>query len=136
MAYSYRPKNPHAKLREVVVKYAQAMHVAGRVPGVGVVFGDDAADGTAPKMHGYLVGDRRSGRRYVLLEDGDVLYDPKESWLDEPDGELVTLLAKSLADARMGGSGWLVGDHTVVSLRKVPDRRAAPHLHPGSERRR
>jgi hypothetical protein len=135
MAYSYRPKDPRAKLREVVVKYVQAMRVAGRVPNAGVVFGDDVVDATVAQMHGYLVEDRRSGRRYVLLEDGDVMCDPQEDWLDEPDDELVTLLAKSLADARMGGSGWLVSDHAVVSPRKVPDRRAALHLHLGTDRR-
>lgn len=134
MSQSYHPKDPRAKLREVVAKYFQAMRVAGCAPNTGVAFGH-SSDAAAPQVYGFLVEDRRYSRRYVLLEDGDVLHDPRDSWLDEPDDEFVTLLAKSLADARMGGSGWLVGDRTAVDVEQVPDRRAAQHPHTGPERR-
>jgi len=118
----YHPKDPRAKLREVVAKYFQSMRVAGCVPNAGVVFGH-STDVAAPQVWGFLV------------EDGDVLHDPRDNWLDEPDDELVTLLAKSLADARMGGTGWLVGDRTTADIEEVPDRRASQHPHAGPERR-
>ena len=78
MGYGYRPKDPRAKLREVVAGYVQSMRVAGRKPNAGVVFGE-SSDGAVPQTEGFLVEDRRSGRRYLLLEDGDVLHDPQES---------------------------------------------------------
>jgi hypothetical protein len=134
MGYGYRPKDPRAKLREVVAGYVQSMRVAGRKPNAGVVFGE-SSDGAVPQTEGFLVEDRRSGRRYLLLEDGDVLHDPQESWLAEPDDELVTLLARSLADARMGGSGWLAGDEVADDPQHVPDRRDAQRPHGGPERR-
>ncbi|MCX6372718.1 MAG: hypothetical protein NTX16_06480 [Actinobacteria bacterium] len=68
-----------------------------------------------------------------MLEDGDVVRAPEETWLAEPSDEVVTLLAKALADARLGGSGWLAdgGDE----LERVPDRRGERRPHEGSERR-
>lgn len=134
MSHSYRPKHPRAKLREVGARRFQAMRVAGCAPNTGVAFGH-SGDAAAPPAYGFLVEDRRCGRRYVLREDGDVLHDPRDSWLDEPGDELVTLLAKSPADARMGGSGWLVGERTAVDVEQVRDRRAAQHPHTGPERR-
>ena len=117
------------------------MHVAGRAPNCSVFFGGSAAEATAPHAHGYLVLDRRPeacGARYLFLEDGDVLHAPGESWLEQTNDELVTLLAKSLADARMGGSGWLATTDGSVETpeareirearelkEQVPDRRSA-----------
>ena len=79
------------------------------------------------------------GARYLFLEDGDVLHAPGESWLEETNDELVTLLAKSLADARMGGSGWLENaDGSQEAQRaeeRVPDRRGGVRPHQGPERR-
>jgi hypothetical protein len=45
----------------------------------------------------------------------------------------VTLLARSLADARMGGSGWLATEGQGVE--RVADRRTGHHTHQGPERR-
>ena len=151
MSYSYQPKDPKAKLREVVFKYVSAMRIAGRVPNCAVFFGGSSAEANAPHTHGYLVLDRRPearGARYLFLEDGDVLHAPGESWLEETNDELVTLLAKSLADARMGGSGWLEdadGSQESQEARearearevqeRVPDRRSGARPHQGPERR-
>jgi hypothetical protein len=151
VSYSYQPKDPKAKLREVVSKYVSAMRVTGRVPNCSVFFGGSAAEASAPHTHGFLVLDRRPeacGARYLFLEDGDVLHAPGESWLEETNDELVTLLARSLADARMGGSGWLAdGDEPRKPeesqeardarevVEKVPDRRSATRPHQGPERR-
>jgi hypothetical protein len=134
VSYSYQPRDPRAKLREVAAKWVSAMRVSGHAPNRGIVFAGDSA--TAPHAHGFLVDDRRpqaSAERYLVLEDGDVLRAPEETWLAEPNDELVTLLAKALGDARMGGTGWLVdgGDE----LERVPDRRAERRPHEGPERR-
>ena len=136
MSYTYRPRDPHGKLREVAAKWVRDMRVAGREPNRNVVFeGAPAAPGTA-HARGFLVEDRRpdgAGGHYLVLEDGDVLCGPEESWLREPDDDVVTLLARALADARMGGSGWLAeGDGTVE---RTPDRRSERHPHEGPERR-
>jgi hypothetical protein len=136
--YSYRPRDPRGKLREVTSRWVAAMRVAGCTPNRGVVFGDEG-DANAPQAYGYLVDDRRpeaQGQRYLVLQDGDVLC-PPETWLGEPNDQLVTLLPKALADARLGGSGWLIqedgGEH---SLECVPDRRNRHEACPGPERRR
>ena len=148
MSYCYQPKDPKGKLREVVSKYVSAMRVAGQAPNCSVFFGGNAAEASAPHAHGYLVLDRRPearGARYLFLEDGDVLHAPGESWLEETNDELVTLLAKSLADARMGRSGWLADGDESQEAREVrearearelvPDRRSAARPHQGPERR-
>jgi hypothetical protein len=145
VSYGYQPRDPKAKLREVVSKYVSAMRVAGRVPNCAVFFGGSDAEANTPHTHGYLVLDRRPearGARYLFLEDGDVLHAPGESWLEETNDELVTLLAKSLADARMGGSGWLETENgpqespeAPVAQERVPDRRSAARPHQGPERR-
>jgi hypothetical protein len=159
MAYEYRPKDPRAKLREVVTRYLSNMRVAGRRPNRGVAFDPGVAGpGTAPAS-GWLLDDRRpapdGGDRYLLLEDGDVwhsvdapsgrvggLDQPGASpaldaavarWLEEPNDDLVTLLARSLSDARMGGSGWLADGEASVEV--VDDRRTGG-THQGPERRR
>lgn len=137
MTYSYTPKDPRAKLREVVANYVQAMQVAGRRPNVAVVFDADNAPGVA--LQGYLVDDRRpqaEGRRYLLLADGDVIADVKDVWMEAPEDELITVLARSLSDARMGGSGWLADGGAAAETEPVPDRRRAQRPHTGPERRR
>ena len=136
MSYSYQPRDPRAKLREVAVKWASAMRVTGHAPNRGIVFAGDSSTASAPHVHGFLVDDRRiqaSGERYLVLEDGDVLRAPEETWLAEPSDELVTLFAKALADARMGGSGWLADGGDAPE--RVPDRRAERRSHEGPERR-
>lgn len=135
MSYAYQPRDPRAKLREVSARWVSAMRVAGRAPNRDVVFGGISAEPPA-RARGFLVDDRRpdaGGGRYLVLEDGDVLLAPEARWLPEPDDQFVMLLAKALADARMGGSGWLAdGDGDVE---QVPDRRGEQHPHQGSERR-
>lgn len=136
VSYSYKPRDPRAKLREVAVKWVSAMRVTGHAPNRGIVFDADSSSASAPDVHGFLVDDRRpqaSAQRYLVLEDGDVLRAPEETWLAEPNDELVTLFSKALADARVGGSGWLAdGDD---ALARVPDRRAERRSHEGPERR-
>ena len=136
MSYAYRPRDPRAKLREVAVKWVSAMRVSGRGPNRGVVFGDGGGAAGSPHAHGYLVDDRRpqaAGARYLVLEDGDVLRAPEEQWLGGPDDELVTVFSKSLADARLGGSGWLADG--AGGVEQVPDRREESGGHEGPERR-
>ncbi len=136
MSYSYRPRDPRAKLRTVAVRWVAAMRVTGHAPNRDIVFDGDSATSSAPPVRGFLVDDRQpqtSGERYLVLEDGDVLRAPEGTWLAEPSDEVVTLLAKALADARLGGSGWLAdgGDE----LERVPDRRGERRPHAGPERR-
>jgi len=136
VSYAYRPRDPRAKLREVVSKWVSAMRVAGQSPNRGVVFGQDSAAPAIAHARGFLVDDRRpeaAGERYLVLEDGDVLRAPEARWLPEPDDQFVMLLAKALADARRGGSGWLAdGDGDIE---RVPDRRTERAIHQGPERR-
>ena len=147
MAYSYHHRDPHGKLREIVAKYVSSMRVAGHAPNRGVVFGEDGAADGPPQAQGWLVDDRRpgaTGERYLILEDGDVwralpgagpspaLDAAVSTWLAEPSDDLVTLLARSLSDARMGGRGWLdEGD----GVERVQDRRQVRDPHQGPERR-
>jgi hypothetical protein len=134
VSYAYKPRDPRAKLREVAAKWVSAMRVTGHAPNRDIVFAGDSAG--ASRIHGFLVDDRRpqaAGERYLVLEDGDVLRAPEETWMGEPSDELVTLFAKALADARMGGSGWLADDGD--EFEHVPDRRGELRPHQGPERR-
>ena len=54
------------------------------------------------------------------------------SWMTEPDDDLVTLLARSLGDARLGGAGWL---ELVGRAERVEDRRRERRAPSGPERR-
>lgn len=147
MEYTYRPRDPRGKLREVVTKWTASMKVAGRHPNRGVVFGDDGPPGGEPQAKGWLVDDRRpgaSGDAYLLMDDGDVwragrgqspspaLDAAVDAWLAEPSDDLVMLLARSLSDARMGGSGWL---HDGDGVERVGERRRARQSHEGPDRR-
>ncbi len=94
-----------------------------------------------------MLDDRRpgGGDRYLLLEDGDVwravqpegaspaLDAAVAAWLAEPNDDLVMILARSLSDARLGGTGWLEGGDGVEH---VGDRRTARASHGGPDRRR
>jgi hypothetical protein len=148
VAYCYRPKDPRGKLREVVTKYTGSMRTAGHAPNRGVVFGDGDSPGARPQAQGWLLGDRRPGAggdQYLLMEDGDVWRATKPegaspaldaavaAWLAEPNDDLVMILARSLSDARLGGTGWLEdGD----GVEHVDDRRTARAPHGGPDRRR
>jgi hypothetical protein len=119
------------------------MRVAGRAPNCGVVFGDDVSPHAHPQARGWLIGDRRPetrGDRYLIMDDGDVWRartsgvpaESRPAWMTEPDDDLITLLARSLGDARLGGAGWL---ELVGRAEKVEDRRRERSLRAGPERR-
>jgi hypothetical protein len=138
---TYRPRDPHAKLREVATNWTLSMRIAGRAPNCGVVFGEDDSSSAGPQARAWLVGDRRPetrGDRYLIMDDGDVWRartDPssgEKSWMTEPDDDLVNLLARSLGDARLGGAGWL---ELVGRAEHVRDRRSRHEAHQGPERR-
>jgi hypothetical protein len=146
VAYTYQPKDPRGKLREVAAKWTASMRVAGHAPNRGVVFGDEPAR-REPQARGWLVDDRRpgaAGDRYLIMEDGDVwharageagspaLSAAVAAWLEEPNDDLVMLLARSLGDARLGGSGWPEADDDIEC---VADRRRERRGHEGPERR-
>lgn len=139
----YRPRDPRGKLREVATNWTLSMRIAGRAPNCGVVFGGDDLPYAGAQARGWLVGDRRPetrGDRYLVLDDGDVWRaraseapeEKRASWLSEPDDDLITLLARSLGDARLGGAGWL---ELPDAAEHVEDRRHERQAHPGPERR-
>ena len=140
---TYRPRDPRGKLREVTTNWTLSMRVAGRAPNCGVVFDEDASSQAGPQARGWLVGDRRPethGDRYLILDDGDVWRaraaevpeGSTPSWMTEPDDDLVSLLARSLGDARLGGAGWL---ELVGRAERVEDRRRERRAPAGPERR-
>jgi hypothetical protein len=113
-----------------------AMRVAGREPNRTVVFGPSPVAPGEAQVRGFLIEDRRPGNacgRYLVLEDGDVLCAPRGGWLPEPEDDVLTLLARALSDARMGGSGWLAEGDGTVEL--APDRRTERLPRLGPERR-
>jgi hypothetical protein len=146
VAYQYQPRDPRGKLREVTGKWTASMRVAGRAPNRAVVFGEDGSPGRAPQAQGWLVDDRRpgaTGDRYLIMDDGDVwrasragaspaLDAAVSAWLAEPDDDLVTILARALSDARLGGSGWL---EVADGVERVDDRRQGREPHEGPDRR-
>ena len=146
----YQPKFPKGKLHEVVTKYIDNMEKLGREPNCEIGFDDGrAASGAA--VRGWLLRDPQAGAgapRYVLLNDGDVWREveapatvPGEggvrTWLNAPDDDIVLLLNRSLANARMGGPGFLEAEEQV-QLHVVGDRRGAGgnSTYHGSDRRR
>jgi hypothetical protein len=138
----YRPRDPRGKLREVATNWTLSMRIAGRVPNCGVVFGEDVSPHAGAQTHAWLVGDRRPesrGDRYLIMDDGDVwrarttgAQEESSAWMTEPDDDLVSLLARSLGDARLGGAGWL---ELAGRAERVQDRRRERATHPGPERR-
>ncbi len=161
MSYSYQPKDPKAKLRQVVIKYMTVMEGLGKAPNCSIAFA--AADGSTSSVtiRAWLLNDTRpgsAGYRYVLLPDGDVWSEVEAQgatagaaggatagvaggatmWMNGPQDDLVTLLARSQASVRTGGDGFL-GDDEHIELggaaHVVADRRTEPQSHPGPERR-
>ena len=64
MAYSYQPRDPRAKLREVTTKWTTSMRVAGRAPNCAVVFGEGHAAPAPSRRRKGMAGRRPpSGRR-------------------------------------------------------------------------
>jgi hypothetical protein len=139
---TYRPRDPRGKLREVAANWTLSMRVAGCAPNCGVVFDGDAPASEGSQMRGWLVGDRRPetrGDRYLIMDDGDVWRaratasaDGQAAWLEGPDDDVVSLLARSLGDARLGGAGWL---ELGGKAERVDDRRREHTGHTGPERR-
>ncbi len=146
MAYEYQPRDPRGKLREVTTKWTASMRVAGRAPNRAIAFGDDGSPGRPSQVQGWLVDDRRpgaAGRRYLIMDDGDVwrasrdgaspaLDEAAAAWLAAPDDDLITILARALGDARLGGSGWL---ELADGIERVDDRRQERRPHEGRDRR-
>jgi hypothetical protein len=146
VAYEYQPRDPRGKLREVATKWTASMRVAGRAPNRAVVFGQDTPPGEAPQAQGWLVDDRRpgaTGDRYLIMDDGDVWRASRSgaspaldaavaAWLAAPDDDLITILARALSDARIGGSGWL---ELADGIECVGDRRTERKPHEGPDRR-
>jgi hypothetical protein len=151
LAYEYQPKFPRQKLREVVMKYLEAMRSIRYEPNCGVAFSADGQAVADPRVRGWLLKDTRpggAGSRYVLLEDGDVWREVEQPqaapgagpgervWLEGPDDDLVTLLARSQANARLGLDAYLEREEEVELLIKVvADRRAEQKPFDGPERR-
>lgn len=149
MSYMYKLKDPRGKLRAIVLDYLKKMRALGRAANRSVTFADGVT-GAGPDTHGWLLEDPRSPgvrHRYLLLEDGDVWYEslgpssgePAEArqWLEEPNDDLATLLPKSLLDAQIGGTGFMVdeeagSDGPLV----VGDRRRSQQPFEGLDRRR
>ena len=150
MGYEYQPKFPKAKLHEVATHYIGSMRKLGRDPKCSVAFVRRDGSVSPASVHGWLLKDTRpqSGKnRYLLLEDGDVWREVEaptasgaaggqREWLLGPDDDLVSLLAQSLANAQIGGGGFLE-DEERVELRPyvVADRRREQHPYDGAERR-
>jgi hypothetical protein len=146
VAYDYQPRDPRGKLREVTTRWTASMRVAGRAPNRTIVFGEDGSPGSTPQAQGWLVDDRRpgaTGDRYLIMDDGDVWRASKDgaspaldaavaAWLAAPDDDLVTILARALGDARLGGSGWL---EVADGVQRVDDRRQERKAHEGPDRR-
>ena len=142
MTYEYHPKYPRQKLREIVQKYLQQLAMLRRDTNCDVSFAQDGEGSEAPTARGWLLEAPGGGvaERYLLMRDGDVwreapppLNQEPPTWLGEPDDDICTLLAKSLANARLGGTGFLADeDHGAVV---VADRRSGQMTFQGPERR-
>ncbi len=137
-----------AKLREVVTRYVdEHARTAAAAATAGVAFDPDARLAEhAAQRSGWLRGRSRgrapdgataiscwrtatSGTADSPDDEVGGLDQPGPSpaldaavarWLQEPNDDLVTLLAKSLADARMGGTGWLADGGTSRRGRRRP----------------
>ena len=151
MAYEYQPKFPRQKLREVVIKFLEAMRSIRCEPNCGVAFSAAGQAVPDPRVRGWLLKDTRpgsTGTRYVLLDDGDVWREVEQPpvasdaalggrvWLEGPDDDLVTLLARSQANARLGLDAFFEREEEVeLPIKVVADRRAGQKPFDGPERR-
>ena len=150
MSYMYQLKDPRGHLRRIVLDYIKKMRVAGRAANRSVKF-VDATQGEGPDAVGWLLRDPRVQNvqhRYLLMEDGDVWHEcfapagaeataTDKEWLGQPTDDLATLLPKSLMDAQMGGTGYLLDEESSApGPLLVGDRREAQHPFQGVDRRR
>lgn len=149
MSYMYQLKDPRGHLRKIVLDYQKKMRVLGRSANRSVKF-VDAVQGEGADTMGWLLQDPRVQNvqhRYLLMEDGDVWHEciaadgaepaaTDKQWLGQPTDDLATLLPKSLMDAQMGGSGFMVDEETGNEPLLVGDRREGQHPFQGLDRRR
>jgi len=147
MDITYHPKDPKAKLREIVKRHLSVLQTMRLTPNCDVSF--LCADGSvsAAAVRGWLLSDPQgvAPRRYLLLDDGDVwreVEQPEDAgsgepiWLNGPEDDFVMLLSRSQASARMGRSGLLEEESSVLlDPHLVADRRTEARQHEGPERR-
>ncbi len=148
MSYMYQLKDPRGHVRRIVLDYLKKMRVLGRAANRSVQF-TDAVQGEEPDAVGWLLGDprvRNVQHRYLLMEDGDVWHEciaadcseaasGDKAWLGQPTDDLATLLPKSLLDAQMGGSGYMMDEESSAGPLLVGDRREEQHPFQGLDRR-
>jgi hypothetical protein len=148
MDTAYRPRDPKAKLQEIVTRHLGVLRTMRLTPNCDVSFvGADGRVGDTA-VRGWLLRDPQATvpRRYLLLDDGDVWREAEQPaadgeqgervWLNGPDDDFVALLARSQASARMERNG-LLEEETRVLLdpHLVSDRRTEARCHGGPERR-
>ena len=148
MDSAYRPKDPKAKLQEIVKRHLGVLRTMRLSPNCDVSF--VLADGSVCEaaVRGWLLRDPQASvpRRYLLLDNGDVWREVEQPavvgaeggrvWLNGPEDDLVMLLSHSQASARMGRDGLLEDEASVLlDPHLVADRRAGPQPHDGPERR-
>lgn len=150
MSYMYQLKDPRGHLRRIVLDYLKKMRVLGRAPNRSVTFSDEVK-GAGPDSMGWLLQDPRVQNvqhRYLLMEDGDVWHESigaagtepaadDKQWLGQPTDDLASLLPKSLLDAQMAGTGYLIDEESGAGgPLLVGDRREGQTPFQGLERRR
>ena len=150
MSYMYQLKDPRGHLRRIVLDYLKKMRVLGRAANRSVAFVDETR-GEGPDTVGWLLQDPRVQNvqlRYVLMEDGDVWHESigaagqepaaaDKLWLGQPTDDLASLLPKSLMDAQMGGTGFLIDEESAAGgPLMVGDRREGQQPFQGLDRRR
>ena len=149
MDTAYRPKDPKAKLQEIVTRHLGVLRTMHLTPNCDVSF--VRADGSAadPALRGWLLRDPQAAvpRRYLLLDDGDVWREAEQPaaadgaegervWLNGPEDDFVMLLSRSQGSARMGRNGLLEEESSVLlDPHLVSDRRKESQHHTGPERR-
>jgi len=146
MDTTYRPRDPKAKLREIVQRHLGVLRLARLTPNCDVSFACEDGTVCAAALRGWLLKDPQAPapRRYLLLDDGDVWSEsdlPADGaegrvWLNEPQDDFVVLLSRSQANARMGRGGLLEEEGAVLlDPHVVSDRRTEARHHDGPERR-
>jgi hypothetical protein len=150
VSYMYQLKDPRGHLRKIVLDYLKKMRVLGRRANRSIKF-MDAVEGEGPDGAGWLLVDPRVENvqhRYLLMDDGDVWHEcigeacetpvaTDKQWLGQPTDDLATLLPKSLLDAQMGGTGFMLDEESAAEgPLLVGDRREGQKPFQGLERRR
>jgi len=150
VSYMYQLKDPRGHLRRIVLDYLKKMRVQGRRANRRVKF-VDVVQGEGPDTMGWLLRDPRVENvqhRYLLMEDGDVWHESigrageapaaaDKQWLGQPTDDLASLLPRSLMDAQMGGTGFLIDEESEAGgPLLVGDRREGQTPFQGLDRRR